>query len=316
MRSRNILTFLGLLLSMCIITGCNTTKTQSAVESTANENTNASSLESTLCSTPLTALHIPAGDVLALAQQKDVEPYQFTTSHNADIIPVDNNTSYAVWWQPDGFNPTTDTVIVSLHGHGDWAVKDFEVWYPELQSHKYAYLGLQWWFGRSLESNGYYDDAHINAIIQNILKEKNITPGNVIFQGFSMGGARSYAATLYDSVCGNHYYGVSIANAGPWEDDYPSYSRIIAGDYGTSPFAGTQWILFCGDKDENEYAHDDRTHVCDGMRYTKDILTQYGGTVLDLIIDPNGDHGSFMRTQSNVEQGLKEAAAALKITIQ
>jgi hypothetical protein len=190
-------------------------------------------------------------------------------------------------------------------------VRDFSVWYDELQKNQYAYLGVQWWFGRSLEKNGYYDDASIHAIIQDQLHSKGITPGNVIFEGFSMGGARSYAVTLYDSLCGDHFFGASIANSGPWEDDYPLYSDILSGTYGTTPFSDTQWILFCGDKDENEKARSGVTHVCDGMQHTKDVLTQYGATVNDLLIDPDGDHGSFMLNTVNVEKALQEASTIL-----
>jgi hypothetical protein len=47
---------------------------------------------------------IPAGDVLSLAQeQTDDSYYGFAEEHGADIIPVDDNKSFAVWYQPDDF---------------------------------------------------------------------------------------------------------------------------------------------------------------------------------------------------------------------
>lgn len=253
----------------------------------------------TLCSSHTSSPHLPVGDVLALAQQKSQEAYNFTQGHGAQIIPVDDNKSYVVWWQPDGFNPTTDTVVVSLHGHGEWAIKDFEVWYPELTKRHYAYLGVQWWFGRSLEPDGYYEPDQIYSIITKQLAAQGIPKGNIIFQGFSMGSARSYAITLLDHLCGADYFGVTISNAGQWEDDYNSNVDVLAGKYGSSPYAGTHWILFCGVKDDNEHATFSFSNVCDGMTYTQDVLTKYGGTVDLFLKDPDGDHGSFMINPDN-----------------
>lgn len=289
-----------ILLVLCLaLSGCGTAP---AVE-TSNKD---------FCAETTPQVHLPAGDVLALAQEKDPQQFTFAEQKGAEIIPVDDNQSYAVWWQPDGFDIDKDTVIVSLHGHGDFAIQDFKVWYPELAKYKVAYLGLQWWFGRSLENEGYYEPDQIYRLIAEELKAKGVPAGHVIFQGFSMGGARSYGVSLYDSTCGTHYFGVNIANSGPWEDDYPLYAKILTGNYGATPFENTHWILFCGEKDINEYAKTStQANVCDSTENTQTTLTKLGATVDLFIKDPNGDHGSFMMNASNVEQGMDKAMKLL-----
>lgn len=272
--------------------------------------------ETSFCTdTSTPAPNLPIGDVQELAQtdEEGAEAYIFAETHDAEIIPVDDGMSYAVWWEPEGFDVTTDTVVVSLGGHGGWAVKDFEVWYPQLTQRKVAYLGLQWWFGRSLENEGYYESDRIYSLIAEQLEAKGVTPGNVIFEGYSMGSARSYGISLYDHLCGNNYFGVNIANSGQWEDGYPLYTKILSKDYGEQPFEGTTWILFCGEKDNNEEAYGGRSvNTCEGMTKTQQRLEDMGATVDLFIKDPDGDHGSFMINTDNVNQAMDEAEKILQ----
>lgn len=243
---------------------------------------------------------------LTLAKVDNPDAYSFATEHNGEIISLDKGNTYGVWWQPENFDPATSTIVVSLHGHGDWAIQDFKVWYPELAQRSYAYFGLQWWLGRSLESEGYYDIPEMYELIIDGLREKGITSGNIVFEGFSMGGARSYGVAVLDRASANPLFDVSIANSGPWEDNYPMYADVMAGKYGAQPFAGTTWMLFCGEKDENDEAKGTYAHVCDGMDHTQDILAQYGGTVAYFLKDPDGDHGALMVLQTNTDVMLDQ----------
>lgn len=266
------------------------------------------STASALCSESIKVSKVPAGDVLSLAQTAEPEAYDFVESSNAEIVPVNNGRTFAVWWQPEDFDPAEDLVIVSLHGHGGWATTDFQVWYPELEKRGYAFVGIQWWFGRSLEDIGYDEPGMIYQNIKEVLSAKGIPAGHIVFQGFSMGSARSYGVALYDNLCGEKYFGVSIANSGPWEDNYPLYKKVLAETYGSKPFAGTNWILFCGEKDDDEFG---LGHVCDGLQDSYYRLTELGGSVDLFLRDPEGDHGSFMRNQENLTAGLDAAEEVL-----
>ncbi len=291
--------FSTLALCSLLLTACNSTPTETTAET-----------ENPLCSEPLSVNpDIPEGDVLSLAQTQtdSAEAYNFTEESGAEIIPVDNNNSYAVWWEPTDFDPTQDTVVVSLHGHASWAVRDFEAWYPELTQRNVAYLGLQWWFGRSLEDEGYYEPDQVYALIAEQLAAKGIPSGHVIFEGFSMGSARSYGVTLYDHLCGENYFAVSIANSGPWEDEYALYKKVLTKAYGSRPFEGTHWILFCGEQDPKEKPGT----VCDSMAMTQDRLENMGGTIDLFIKDSTGGHGSFMLNLDNVNEAIEKATASI-----
>ncbi|MEK7632691.1 MAG: hypothetical protein AAB473_02775 [Patescibacteria group bacterium] len=269
-------------------------------------------LTTTASVTPFVSGRKLSDSALELAKADNPNAYTFVTTHDAEILPLDAGNTYAVWWQPEGFDPAKDTIVVSLHGHGDWAIQDFKVWYPEISARGYAFIGLQWWLGRSLEDVGYYEIPEMYQLITSALAAKGITDGNIIFQGFSMGGARSYGVVFEDQQSGKPLFDVDIANSGPWEDNYPLYASILKGDYGATPFAGTQWILYCGAKDINEHpSTPELAIVCDGMTHTKDILEGFGATVPLFIDDATGDHGSFMRNPTNVESALDVADGIL-----
>lgn len=299
MRTKTFI-FVGLAVAVFSALGCAWWFMQPIVPSTTTLGTVTTGVPLSTSTSVLKNRH-PEDSALTLAKEDNPEAYSFTTEHNAEIISLDKGNTYGVWWQPENFDPTTSTIVVSLHGHGGWATQDFTVWYPNLAQRDYAYFGLQWWLGRSLEDVGYYEIPEMHELIVDGLKEKGITSGNIVFQGFSMGAARSYGVALLDKVSENPLFDVSIANSGPWEDNYPMYADVIAGKYGNQPFAGTTWMLFCGDKDENEENKTSYTHVCDGMDHTEDAITQYGGTVAYFLKDPNGGHGSLMTTQSNFD---------------
>ncbi len=303
---------LSALVLVLLLASCsNSTDVETTDTSDASANKLSIDPASALCTQEVRSPHIPAGDVLNLAKDEEAGSYKFVQDKDAEIISIDDDKSFVVWWQPEDFDVSTDTVVVSLHGHGSWATRDFEVWYPQVSKNNYAYLGLQWWFGRSLEKDGYYNDENIYELIGQVLEQKGVEPGHVIFEGFSMGSARAYAVSLYDATCSPEpYFALSIANSGPWEDDYPLYSDILDGQYGENPFEGTHWILFCGEQDYN----DEGIHqgpVCDGMDHTQDVLTQLGGSVELFLKDPNGDHGSFSINSANSTKALETAETFL-----
>lgn len=241
-------------------------------------------------------------DTLSLAKTNKDSAYSKVESRGGEFVSLDGGNNYGVWWQPEGFNPKTDVVLVSLGGHAGWATKDFDVWYPHISSRGYGFFTLQWWMGRSLENEGYYEPEEMYAMIAQVLAQKGITPGNVIFQGYSMGSARSYGITALD-LAGSHYFGLTIANSGVWEDDYPINAEILSGKFGTKPFTGTHWILYCAVNDEE---HKD-WNKCEAMNETQTKLESLGGSVELYIKDSVGSHGSFMVNAANATQALDVA---------
>lgn len=250
---------------------------------------------------------IPVGDVLAIAKKERASSFAAIDAAGASVLSLDGGKTYGVWWAPSGFDPKTGTVFVSLHGHGEFAAKGFEVWLPEMKEQNMAFLGIQWWLGRSLESSGYYEPQNIAALVDEGLTQESVTSSNVILEGFSMGSARSYGITMWDRLCGPSRVAVTISNAGAWDDSYPMYADMLDGTYGTQPLAGKPFVLFCGEKEIGALAKGS----CAQMETTRTRIESLGANVIELITDPNGDHGSMNQNPENAERAIAAAKTAL-----
>lgn len=251
---------------------------------------------------------VPVGDVLAIAKEERASAFEAIDADGAEVVSLDDGHTYGVWWAPEGFDPATGTVIVSLHGHGEFAAKGFEVWYPTLVKNDVAYFGIQWWFGRSLEDNGYYETDKIATLVDEALVSKNITTPNVILHGFSMGSARSYGVTAWETLCGDARVALTISESGEWEDGYPMYADMRSGTYGERPLDEQPFILFCGGAESGPMARG----TCEGMRRTQTRIEQLGGTVVDFLSDPTGGHGSLTQNPSNADAAIAAARAFLE----
>lgn len=233
----------------------------------------------------------PAGSVLenAKAQEKD-SSFSKAVQKGGVIEPTPDGISFTVWREPKKFDPKKGITLVSLHGHAGWATRGLLVWDKALQQRGYAFLAVQWWYGRSLESNGYAKPPQIYRWIEDALKKHGVAPGRVIFIGYSMGSANSYGVSLFDhEVTKNNYFGVNIADSGPMESDFPLYRRIFDGEFGAKPFQDTRWLLYCSLNDE------ELNNPCRQMEKTQEWLTGFGAKVDWFYQDSAGGHGGFMQ---------------------
>ena len=226
-------------------------------------------------------------EILDLSKRSQPQAYSYAMQQGAKIIPTKDGRSFVLVWLPPGFDAKKDPVFVSLHGHGGWAVKDFHVWHKHVAKKNLAFIGIQWWYGRSMESIGYAKPDDIYRWITESLEDLGVPRGRVIFEGFSMGSANSYAVTYLDRRQGTPYFGVTISNAGQLEDNFPPNKAFLDGRGGPKPFDGARWIIYCGEKDSQ--------HGCGPMRETKEELEGLGAVIDKFIQDPNGDHGGFMK---------------------
>jgi hypothetical protein len=237
--------------------------------------------------------------LLAQAKAASAERYQFAVEQGAQIVPAADGKSFYVLWLPKGFaTASRRVIIVTLHGHASWAFDELFLWHPFAAPRGYAILALQWWFGEGERFQDYYSPYEMYPIIERVLREQKIARGDAILHGFSRGSANSYAVTALDSST-NKYFGLTIANAGGVGLDFPSNVEIERGKFGARPFAGTQWLLFCGGRDPNP----DRDG-CPGMTKARAWIEKYGGTVALFLQDPEGDHGAFHRNPANVNTAL------------
>lgn len=234
------------------------------------------------------------------AKQAAAQRYQFAVSKGAKFIPTPDGRSFYLLWTPKGYDSARRRpMIVTLHGHGSWAFDEFFLWQSYAEKRGYGIVALQWWFGGGEATNDYYTPQQMYPLFQQVLADQKVKTGHAVLHGFSRGSANTYALTALDRA-NDRLFGLTIANSGGMAKDYPPNSAILSGAFGSKPFQGSHWVMYCGEKDANP----DRDGVA-AMRAARSTVTDKGGTVDLLIEDPAGDHGGFHRNRGNVDKALR-----------
>lgn len=246
------------------------------------------------------AAHADSASLLSQASAANAPRYQFATTLGAQIQATSDNLAFSVWWAPAGWTPQSG-VIVTLHGHGSYAFDEFYLWQPYAAAKGYAVLALQWWFGGGEATSDYYTPQAMYPILAGLLANKSVSTGTALLHGFSRGSANSYAVAAQDAQSGNRYFHMVLSVAGGAMSNYPPNQQIAAGNYGSQPFAGYQWVMYCGEKDP-----DPGINGCPAMTAARDWVVKYGATFSLLIDDPSGDHGGFMTNSANVNTALAQ----------
>lgn len=240
-----------------------------------------------------------SASLLSQAQAANPVRYQFAVDKGAEIRSTTDNKAFTVWWQGSSTTAPVGT-IVTLHGHDSYATDEFYLWQPYAEARNYAILALQWWFGANESTSDYYTPQDMYPLISALLAEKGVRPGSVMFVGFSRGSTNTYAVTAHDAVRGSHYFGMTLSNAGGAASDYPPNMDINAGLFGSQPFSGMKWAMYCGENDPNPTGSG-----CPAMTAARDWVTGLGATSVLFIDDAVGTHGGFMLNSANVETALK-----------
>lgn len=247
-----------------------------------------------------------SASLLTKAQAADPTRYAFALAKNAEVRNTSDNKSFTMWWQPSGSSPPKG-VIVPLHGHDGFATDGIYLWQAYAEKYGYAILSLQWWIGSGEATADYYTPDEIYPILASRLADKGVKPGTAFFNGFSRGSANSYAVAARDAAAtGGRYFGLVLSNSGGAMTGYPPNQEIDAGKFGSKPFSGVKWSMYCGELDP-----DPTINGCPAMNAARTWVTKYGATVVLFIDDPKGDHGGFMLNSANVEAALGAFASAL-----
>ena len=244
------------------------------------------------------ALAVPPPPVLDQAVEQARERYEYAVAQGARTLPSPDGRTFFVLWLPKG----ATTVIVTLHGSSSYAYDEFFLWHPYAKRRGHGILAVQWWLGSGPDD--YLTPKQVYALVAPILKRHGFKKGRVLFHGFSRGSANTYAVTFLDRSSGNRFFGMTIANSGSWEDDYPP-NRAIA-QKGAAALAGTRWFLWCSRLDPQPKTG------CPAMRRTREKIRRHGGEVLQLLEDPSGDHGGFHRNGANIERALDVFASVVR----
>ncbi len=124
----------------------------------------------------------------------------------------------------------------------------------------------------------------------------------VACEGLSRGAAISYEVTWEDRRHGTNYFALTISHSGgiPLELPPPFIQRLLAGEYGTAPFAGAHFFMYCGMQDEEWGAE-----MCRQMRHAKNLMQQYGAVIEGFIEDANGKHRGYHLNAQHHEAGVQ-----------
>ncbi len=237
------------------------------------------------------------GSSALIAQAKEANPqkYQDFIAQGGKIVETDDGRSFYLLRSPSENAP----IIVSLHGHEGWALDDFTAWGPELSQRGLGLLALQWWFGQGDTPRDYYSPQELYRVIESALRKEGLTGRKLLLHGFSRGAANIYGVAAFDRHTQNNFFPLIIANAGGASVDFPINQDIDRGRFGPTPFSGTHWILFCGEKDP----HPERDGR-EAMARTKEWIEAKGGIVDLFIQDATAGHGGFHRNPANAAKAL------------
>ncbi|HVR37903.1 MAG TPA: hypothetical protein VMU84_02330 [Thermoanaerobaculia bacterium] len=243
----------------------------------------------------------PSHPLLEAARLANEPQYDFARNAGARVLLAADNSTFALYWSPTAAVNTP--VIVTLPGSDAFATAEFFHWYSLAAERGYALLALQWWMGKP---DDYLDDETIYALIAEMLGRVGASHDRNLLHGFSRGSARSYAIAFFDRRTSNPWFLMNIANSGGAQTTYPLYRDIEQGRYGSNVFAGTHWVLYCGENDPNP-----TISGCPAMRESQTWLTRNGGDVRLFIDDPAGGHGGFEQNPANMRQALDVFAGLL-----
>ncbi len=232
--------------------------------------------------------------VLARARAAVPDAVAAAEQAGARVIPADRG-AFTLAWEP----PTpAERTLVSLHGHAGWAHEDLRVWLPHARKHGFRLLAVQWWVGTRDETPDYLDPDALYRTIDDALRQVGARPGAVLLHGFSRGATLTYALAAMDPRHGR-WFGAVVANAGGAHLDFPPTAQVDRGRYGPRPYAGQDWVLFCGGRDP-----DPKLNGCPAMRTTERWIEEKGATAT-LLADEAADHGGFHRNPDNVRRALE-----------
>jgi hypothetical protein len=226
--------------------------------------------------------------------------YAAAAKLHPDILPTSDGKSFLAIWKSSK-SPTK--WIVSLHGAGrpakGFATDDLAIWHPHLKDRDVGLVCLQWWLGKGDGPDDFYSPREIYREVDLALQQLKVKPGAAMLEGFSRGGANSYAVMALDAGRGKHYFSLAVASSGGISLNYPPNREILNGDYGDHPLKGTRWVTVAGGHDQNP----DRDGI-PGMKRTASWLRDQDAIVVESIEDQNAGHGALHLNPKNASRVL------------
>ncbi len=228
-----------------------------------------------------------------------VAAYQACTQAGAKVINFTADTSFATVWVPSNYAAQiVKRVMVAIHGTKGSAYAAMNDEFVNAIANNYAIIGIQWWQQGStpMADGTYFNEDKIYRLIDTTLKHMKAKYGadlsRVGYSGFSRGSAASFLVMFYDRYYKTNYFALSVSASGgiptPPNPPKPPLGEVLQKRFGATPFLGTSFFYYCGQKDEEWGAN-----MCEQISYADSLIKLNGGQTVRRISDPNGLHGGY-----------------------
>ena len=246
--------------------------------------------------TPVRADWTPRSKALYEQAQKE-QKFPDPKDMIVQSVPMRNGRSFFLVARP--INQEPKRWIVSLPGTRGYATDELSLWAKVLNKRAIGIIEVQIWLGTGDGMMSYHAPSQIYPEISRLMSDQAILPGKSMLHGFSRGSSLIYALAALDRVKGRKFFNVFVANSGGMSVDFPESQAIDSGQYGQSPYKGTQWVTVCGAKDPKP-----ERDGCPAMKRTTAWLKERGAKIALSIEDPEGGHGALHTNPENAEKLL------------
>ncbi len=201
------------------------------------------------------------------------------------------------WVWPDGATEET-RYIVTLHGTGELAEKNFYWWYPRVQElrdggYNVGLIALQYHDPEAASDTGYLSVNDIYLALDEVLADRvasgKAAPHGHIFHGFSRGSANQYGLAILDRQQ-NQWSTTFIADSGAWApgtDPLPVVQDAME-DGDSTLLAGVSFYIYNGLQD-----HDPQQNGTYGQNQAAEVMQDLGASV-ERVEDTTGCHSAFL----------------------
>lgn len=230
----------------------------------------------------------------------DNSSYSAMIVAGAKVVNVPQLGSWFLVWVPSDYSSQkTRRVMIATHGTKGTAYAEAKDELSYAQANHYAILAPQWWMSAT---DSYLAPSDVYQLIDTGMRyltwKHGASLGKAAYEGFSRGSSISYEVTYWDKAKATNHIALTISHSGgmPANQLTPFFAQVAQGAYGATPFAGTNFYMYCGMKDEQW-----GTQMCQYMTDARNLIEPRGATIVRFIQDPDGSHGGY-KTLSDYHQ--------------
>lgn len=222
--------------------------------------------------------------------------------NSAKVVNLQSDSSFFVVWVPQNYSSLKDKrIMVCIHGTAGTGYVEARDELNNAKANNYLVIGIQWVLFDAQNRETYFPESKVYKVIDAALKHVKAKYGAEVnktaCKGFSRGGLINYEVSYLDRMNATNYFALTMSLSGgqspsltPGKYDRTTFmDNLEHGKYGSTPFAGASFFLYCGLKDEQW-----DTLQAKYMRYTDSTIRKYAASVTRVVIDPEGKHAGYL----------------------